>query len=48
MVLEAGAENGPEDMKRAQVRTVVNLGVDETTTTTKRADLLLIHAMHLV
>ena len=48
VVLESGEENGPEDMKRAQVRTVVDLGVDETITTTKWADLLLIRAIHLV
>ena len=47
MVLESGEENGPEDMKRAQVRTVVDLGVDETITTTKWTDLLLILAVHL-
>ena len=48
MVLESGEENGPEDMKRAQVRTVVDLEVDEIITTTKWTDLLLIRAVHLV
>ena len=46
-VLELGEENVPEDMKRAQVRTVGDLGVDGTITTTKWTDLVLIRAVHL-